>query len=147
MNRLYTIKFYFIVSGIVLFGVLNSNGQTGGTNESCDGNRIAIFNIIRIYQDSFTSGIKDPRYSVQRPLIIIGRLGKNESNSKHNRQRMNETKSYFWRTEGFPKELIITAQGERTDDKGSVEIYYAGVLEMRITLKRNQYLNLTRCTY
>ncbi|MGI8556397.1 MAG: hypothetical protein ACR2LT_08600, partial [Pyrinomonadaceae bacterium] len=90
---------------------------------------------------------KDSRYSYRRPVIIIGRLGKNESNSKYNRQRINETKTYLWRTEGFPKELIITAQGERTDDKGSVEIYYAGVLEVTIFLKRNQYLNLTRCMY
>ena len=145
MNGLHTIKFYFIVSVIILFGVLNSNGQIGGTNESCDGNRVAISSIIRMYQDSFASSIKDPRYSYRRPVIIIGRLGKNESNSKYTRQRMNETKSYFWRKEGFPKELIITAQGAPTNDRGSVEIYYAGVLEMTITLKRNQYLNLTRC--
>ena len=129
-----------------MFGVLNSNAQTG-SNETCGINRLAIANIIRIYQDSYTSGIKDPRYSYRRPVIIIGRLGKNENNLKYNYQRINEAKTYLWRTEGFPKELIITAQGERTDDKGSIEIYYAGVLEVTIFLKRNQYLNLTKCMY
>lgn len=125
-----------------LLGILNIQGQKlgSGDNESCDINKITIYSLGKIRFDM----IGKPEKDYNMPFIIIARLGTNETSPRYNWQRLKETKEYLVNRVMIPNELVILSQGEKIKGKGRIDIYYDGVLQYTVFLKRNQYLNLVK---
>jgi hypothetical protein len=89
-----------------------------------------------------------PKASVlDKPVILIARLGDGEKNRDLNRERMRRVKNYLGlMSPHFAKGLnIVIAEGERVAGQGSVEIYVDGVLTAILRSDRNRYLCATCC--
>ena len=59
-------------------------------------------------------------------IILIARLGKDETKSELNRRRLYNMSFLYKETFGIPAEKIVIAEGERVDGYGRVEIYWNG---------------------
>ncbi|HLL76708.1 MAG TPA: hypothetical protein VK421_15750 [Pyrinomonadaceae bacterium] len=73
-------------------------------------------------------------------IIIIARLGRGESSRSLNRQRLEAQRSYLVKNRHFPKEKVVTAEGERVSDLGRIEFYVGGKSHTAFKVKRNNDL-------
>jgi hypothetical protein len=71
-------------------------------------------------------------------IILIARLGKQESNGDLNRRRLFNIAERYRYTRNVPAEKIVVAQGERVKGFGRVEIYLNGEMIGALVIQRNR---------
>lgn len=81
-------------------------------------------------------------------MIVIARLGDGERNREVNRRRLYNVRTYLteWDGRRNPKN-IITAEGERSNGYGRIELYVGGKLFYVLFVNRNADLIVGSCTY
>jgi hypothetical protein len=81
------------------------------------------------------------------PIIVIARLGKEETRSELNRRRLHNVRTYWieFHSDKRPFESVILAEGERVNDHGRIEIYVGGRLTTVLKVKKNFDLILGNC--
>lgn len=81
-------------------------------------------------------------------LIVIARLGDGEQNRELNRRRLHNVRTYLSEyVHARASETIITAEGERVNGYGRIELYVAGKLFHVLTIPRNGDLLVGSCYY
>lgn len=79
-------------------------------------------------------------------IIAVARLGTGEQNPEVNRRRLHNVKAYLtnfgWRR---PRETVITAEGERVNGYGRIEIYVRGGHWATLAVRRNGDLIVGLC--
>ncbi|HKV36347.1 MAG TPA: hypothetical protein VJP89_18555 [Pyrinomonadaceae bacterium] len=79
-------------------------------------------------------------------IIAVAHLGTGERNPALNRRRLHNVKAYLtnfgWRR---PRETVVTAEGERVNGFGRVEIYVRGGHWATLAVRRNEDLILGLC--
>jgi len=78
-------------------------------------------------------------------IIIISHLGTKESSRSLNLRRLHSLAAYLQKTRAIDADRIVTAEGERVQGLGRVEIYLKGKLFTVFTVKRNRDL-ARRCS-
>jgi hypothetical protein len=126
---------------LTLWSADAQNGQSAkpiviGRNEGVDGRNCdttkANFDLI-----AHTAGDEET-------IIAIGRLGRGESSRELVRRRLRNLQEFIYFTRGISKERVVTAEGNRVDGLGQVEVYIKGKLFVVFRLKRNRDF-LTNC--
>ncbi|MEJ7575953.1 MAG: hypothetical protein WKF74_02990 [Pyrinomonadaceae bacterium] len=81
-------------------------------------------------------------------IIVIARLGDGESNRELNHRRLYNVRTYLteWDGRRNPK-TVITAEGERINGYGRIELYVGGKLFYVLLVRRNADLIVGSCTY
>lgn len=77
-------------------------------------------------------------------VIVIARLGNDETSRVHNRRRLLAVKGYLSRY-GLHAQRIVTAEGERVSGYGRVELYIDGKLRIVLLANRNRGLCVECC--
>ena len=77
-------------------------------------------------------------------VIVIARLGNGETSRAYNRWRLIAVKNYLSRY-SLPAQRIVTAEGERVNGYGRVELYVAGKLRVVLLANRNRSLCVECC--
>lgn len=77
-------------------------------------------------------------------VIAIARLGNKETSRIHNRRRLVAVDHGLVKS-GLPAQRVITAEGERVEGYGRVELYAAGKLRMVILANPNKGLCVECC--
>ena len=77
-------------------------------------------------------------------IIVIGRLGRGESSRELVRRRLRNLKEFIYFTRGIAKERVITAEGNRVNGLGQVDVYLNGKLFIVFRMKRGKDF-LTNC--
>src|SRR5262249_54392719 len=79
-------------------------------------------------------------------IIIIARLGDGEYNRELNRRRLHNTRVYLTEFDWHRKpETVVTAEGDRVQGYGRVELYVRGKLYRVLPVKRNRDLLVGSC--
>lgn len=78
-------------------------------------------------------------------IILIARLGDGEKSRKYNERRLEVVKAGITAFDRYPKEKVITAQGERVSGKGLVEVYLGGYLSAIFKAERNKNIESRNC--
>ena len=71
-------------------------------------------------------------------IILIARLGKGENTRKLNRERLRQLSDHMTENRGFSSGKIVTAEGERVNGLGQVDVYVEGKLHVIFKVKRNK---------
>src|SRR5882724_11434814 len=117
------------------------NGQSAkpiiiGGNEGVDGRNCdttkANFDLI-----AHTAGDEET-------IIVIGRLGRGESSRELVRRRLRNLQEFIYFTRGISKERVVTAEGNRVNGLGQVDVYLNGKLFIVFRMKRGKDF-LTNC--
>lgn len=82
---------------------------------------------------------------VEKPIILIARLGENEVRRDLNRVRLRRICYGINLDFGRGCKNFVTAEGERVNGQGSVEIYVDGKLMAIIRAEHNRYLCVSCC--
>jgi hypothetical protein len=77
-------------------------------------------------------------------IIVIGHLGRGELSRKLVSRRLRNLKDFMYFTRGVSKERTVTAEGERVEGLGQIDVYISGQLFMVFRLSRNRDF-LTNC--
>jgi hypothetical protein len=77
-------------------------------------------------------------------IIAIARLGNRETSRVHTSRRLLAVKGYLVKY-GVPTRRIVTAEGERVDGYGRVELYVAGKLRNVLLANPNKALCVECC--
>jgi hypothetical protein len=77
-------------------------------------------------------------------VIVIARLGNQESSRRHNRTRLSAVEGYLSK-HGLGKERILLAEGEEVSGYGKVELYVGGRLVETLYANRNRGLCVECC--
>ena len=77
-------------------------------------------------------------------VIVIGRLGRGESSRELVRSRLRNLGEFVYFTRGISKERVVTAEGDRVNGLGQVDVYKNGKLFIVFRMKRNRDF-LTNC--
>lgn len=77
-------------------------------------------------------------------VIVIARLGNGETTRVHNHRRLLALKNYLSKYD-LPTQRVVTAEGERADGYGRVELYVAGKLRGVLLADRNKPLCVECC--
>lgn len=77
-------------------------------------------------------------------IIAIGHLGRGELSREIVRRRVRNLQEFMYFTRGVLKERTVTAEGERVQGLGQVDVYINGKLFMVFRMKRNRDF-LTNC--
>ena len=81
-------------------------------------------------------------------LVVIARLGDGEQNRELNRRRLHNVRTYLSEyVHARAPETIITAEGERLNGYGRIELYVGGKLFHVLTIHRNGDLLVGSCYY
>lgn len=79
-------------------------------------------------------------------IIAIAHLGAGEVNRELNRRRLHNVRAYLtyfgWKR---PRATVVTAEGEKVDGVGRVDIYVRGLLWASLGVRRNGDLILGIC--
>lgn len=79
-------------------------------------------------------------------IIAIAHLGTGESDPELNRRRLHNVRNYLagynWKR---PAETVVTAEGERVEGYGRVDIYVRGGHWASLAVRRNQDLIVGSC--
>lgn len=78
-------------------------------------------------------------------VIVIARLGNGERSRGLNRRRLYNIRTYLNENRGRALRTIITAEGERANDRGRLEIYVAGELVDVLGVERGEDLAVGGC--
>ncbi len=83
-------------------------------------------------------------------IIIISHLGEIE-NSAFGKRRLHNAKTFFTKgvNSSFTRSLesLLTAEGEKVSDKGYLDFYVEGELELRIVFGKNKDLSVSPCAF
>ena len=81
-------------------------------------------------------------------IIAIARLGNGERERKLNRRRLHNVRVYLteWNGRRDPK-TVVTAEGERVNGYGGIELYVGGRLFHILLARPNSDLIVGSCTY
>jgi hypothetical protein len=77
-------------------------------------------------------------------VLVIARLGNGETSRVHNRRRLLVAKNYLSKY-GLPAQKIITAEGQRVNGYGRVELYVSGKLQVVLLANRNKTMCVKCC--
>jgi hypothetical protein len=78
-------------------------------------------------------------------LILVARLGRGETRQELNRRRLYNVARRYTAVLGVPAEKVVTAEGERVENFGRVEIYWNGLLAGALVAHKNSDLAVTCC--
>lgn len=100
-------------------------------------------------QDEIISNCEDAQRTVSTinnlkvndNLIIISRLGKNETKKLIGRQRLEDVKSYLERAWKRDPQTIILAEGEKSTGLGRLDFYVVGMLAESLFLPKNKTIS------
>lgn len=128
---------------LILTLSLASAGGTAAQNQSashpsrpdnCEGNS-ARLDVVRN-----KSGTSD----VNKITIAIARLGSGEQSRELNRRRLYTVRMYLTAM-GLPSQKLITAEGERVQGYGRIEVYIGGELVEVLSVERCKDLPVGIC--
>lgn len=71
-------------------------------------------------------------------VIVIARLGRGERSASINRLRLRQLREWLLQVRGYTPDRIITAESERVNGLGRVEVYINGKPFIIYYLKRNR---------
>ncbi len=77
-------------------------------------------------------------------VIVIARLGNGEISHVYNRRRLLAARNYLSKY-GLLAHRVITAEGERVNEHGRIELYVAGKLRVVLLANRNKPLCVECC--
>lgn len=97
--------------------------------------------IAGVYMDDAAARTKNIEDSY---LIVIARLGDREQSRQLNRRRLDEVKRYMKR---HPSAKLVTAEGQRVQGYGRLELYVSGKLLYTLPIRRNAEFNLHGCIF
>ncbi len=80
-------------------------------------------------------------------IILIARLGKDETRRELNRRRLYNVSFLYKVTFGIPAEKIVVAQGEKVDGYGRVEIYWNGEMIGALPVFKNKDIYVDCCGF
>ena len=80
-------------------------------------------------------------------IIVIARLGDNEQRQDLNRRRLHNIRTYLVEFDHRSPETIITAEGERVNGYGRVELYVGGKLFYVLIIRPNADFPVGSCSY
>lgn len=80
-------------------------------------------------------------------VIAIARLGDGEQGQELNRRRLHNVRTYLTTFDGRPPETIITAEGERVNGYGRVELYVGGKLFYVLKTRPKADFPVGSCSY
>ncbi len=89
---------------------------------------------------SLLEDVKRQAQTVDKPIILIARLGKGETLRKWNLRRLHNVVQRLYHVK-----QIVKAQGERATGKGRVEIYFDGMLLYTFLAHHNRDLAVDCC--
>lgn len=78
-------------------------------------------------------------------IIAIARLGKGEQKRAISRQRLRKVRRYLVENWQRVSDTIVTAEGERVEGYGRIELYVGGKLRSTILVERNRDLAADSC--
>ncbi len=71
-------------------------------------------------------------------IILIARLGKGENTRKLIRERLRQLRDHMTENRRFSSGKIVTAESERVNGLGQVDVYVGGKLHVIFKVKRNK---------
>jgi hypothetical protein len=80
-------------------------------------------------------------------VIVIARLGDGEQRQTLNRRRLHNVRTYLVEFDHRSTETIITAEGERVNGYGRIELYVAGKLFYVLMIRTNADFAVGSCSY
>lgn len=115
--------------------VLNADPSKKTSPESCETHSL-ILDMMRneVMRDSGQDGV----------VIAVARLGKGEVSRDLNRRRLFNLRVH-WEDYGLPAAKLISAEGERANGYGRVELYVAGKLFDVLLVSRKKDLCVDCC--
>lgn len=102
--------------------------------DNCEGNS-ARLDVVRN---------KSQEANKSKYTIVIARLGRGEQSQEINRRRLYTIQKYLTAM-GLPSQRLITAEGERVQGYGRVELYVGGELVELLAIERNKDLPVGIC--
>lgn len=129
--KIFLLVFLFILT---LSSIQAQDNQEAIPPDNCEGNSYRLDGLRNQWKESQLLNEKGV-------VILIARLGKGESNNQLNRRRLYTVSKYL----NIPAKSIITAQGEKTDGLGVVEIYINGALAESLTVRKCGDLRVGIC--
>lgn len=116
-----------------------AQGQTG--------DRVEVVGPGRCYENQLILDVLAQNTPPDGLIIVIARLGRDESRAGLNRRRLHNVRTYWTELRGDRRrpETIVLAEGERADDYGRLEFYVGGRLTAILKLKRNADLLAANC--
>ncbi len=138
----------FIIAAILIFGFTSNFGYSYAQNPE-PGKPIVIGGTLGIDEHNCDTTKADfdliaHTAGEEATIIVIARLGRGELSREVVRRRLRNLQEFIYFTRGIPKERIITAEGDRVQGLGQVEVFIKGKLFMVFRLKRNKDF-LTNC--
>jgi hypothetical protein len=118
-------------SGVASQGTHPSRTQTS-LNSYCESN---IANLDAAHAEASEDGL----------IIAVARLGNGERNRVLNHRRLYNLRTYLEKFRKRTRETIVTAEGERVEGPGRVEVYVKGKLLITLELRRGQDLHVGSC--
>lgn len=79
-------------------------------------------------------------------IILIARLGRGEIRRELNKRRLFNVAERYRSSLGILPGKIITAEGERVNDFGRIEIYWSGILIGALPVQKNQDIYVDCCS-
>ena len=80
-------------------------------------------------------------------VIAIARLGDGEQRQDLNRRRLHNVRTYLVEFDSRSPETIITAEGERVNGYGRIELYVSGKLFYVLMIRPNADFAVGSCSY
>jgi len=80
-------------------------------------------------------------------IIVIARLGDSEQRPELNRRRLHNVRTYLMEFKHRSPTTIVTAEGERVNGYGRVELYVGGKLFYILMIRANADFAVGSCSY
>lgn len=128
------LKNSFIIIVVLLFFYTSESVIAQQSEDSCE----TVSLKLDIIRNEFN------RKDSKQYLILLARLGKEEQNAALNIRRLYAVRKYLI-TIGVQAERIITAQANRSDNVGKVEIYIEGQFVEAVFSKKNLDIPVGNC--
>ncbi len=126
--------FIFFLFVFISLSVQAQDGKQSNSPDNCEGNSLRLDAVRNKWKES-------QLLSEKGVIILIARLGKKESDNQLNQRRLYTALKYLNVANGS----VITAQGEKTDELGIIEVYINGVLVEVLTVKNCEDLRIGIC--
>jgi hypothetical protein len=81
----------------------------------------------------------------QERIFVIARLGRGETSSALNLQRLQSARDYVVKTRGVDPSQIVFASGERIDGEGRLEFYLGSKMQVISLAPRGKNVTLVCC--
>ena len=103
---------------------------------NCEINVIRFEDVTKVAHDELKN---------DRVIIAIARLGSGETSRRLNSRRLSNVRAYLTAYQTFSAQQLITAEGDRVEGFGRVEIYVSGKLTDTILINRGEDLCVNCC--